>query len=133
MFELLRQGLVDLVIVNLPVDKVNDIEIPYDIKPRRAGDVAECYADASKAEKLLGWKAENKLEASEIRAEDVPQIRKSEATTPTQISSKLTLNSNEVKTLDFLKDEYVNSNEKKFNISIKNNSSRFLNLWKTAR
>ncbi len=42
--------------------KVNDIEIPYDIKPRRAGDVAECYADASKAEKLLGWKAEKNLE-----------------------------------------------------------------------
>lgn len=42
--------------------KVNNIEIPYEIKPRRAGDIAECYADASKAEKLLGWKAERGLE-----------------------------------------------------------------------
>lgn len=42
--------------------KVNNIEIPYEIKPRRAGDIAECYADASKAEKLLGWKAEKGLE-----------------------------------------------------------------------
>ena len=42
--------------------KVNDIEIPYDIKPRRAGDVAECYADASKAAQLLGWVAEKSLE-----------------------------------------------------------------------
>ena len=32
--------------------------IPYSIKPRRAGDIAACYADASKAEKELGWKAQ---------------------------------------------------------------------------
>ncbi len=32
-------------------------EIPYEIKPRRAGDIATCYADASLAEKELGWKA----------------------------------------------------------------------------
>lgn len=31
--------------------------IPYSIKPRRPGDIASCYADASKAEKELGWKA----------------------------------------------------------------------------
>lgn len=42
--------------------KVNNIDIPYDIKPRRPGDIAECYADASKAENLLGWKAEKNLE-----------------------------------------------------------------------
>lgn len=33
-------------------------ELPYSIKPRRAGDVAECYANADKAWKELGWKAE---------------------------------------------------------------------------
>ena len=33
-------------------------ELPYSIKPRRAGDVAECYANADKALKELGWKAE---------------------------------------------------------------------------
>ncbi len=42
--------------------RVNDLEIPYDIKPRRPGDIAECYADPSKAEKILGWKAEKTLE-----------------------------------------------------------------------
>ena len=35
------------------------VKIPYVIKPRRAGDNATCYCDASKAEKELGWKAEN--------------------------------------------------------------------------
>ena len=32
--------------------------LPYVIKPRRAGDIAACYADASKAKKELGWQAE---------------------------------------------------------------------------
>ena len=35
------------------------VKIPYVIKPRRAGDIATCYCDASKADKELGWKAEN--------------------------------------------------------------------------
>ena len=35
------------------------VKIPYVIKLRRAGDIATCYCDASKAEKELGWKAEN--------------------------------------------------------------------------
>lgn len=33
-------------------------ELPYVIEPRRAGDIAACYADPSLAEKELGWKAE---------------------------------------------------------------------------
>lgn len=37
--------------------------IPYDIVARRPGDVAQCYADPSKAEKLLGWRAERDLVA----------------------------------------------------------------------
>ncbi len=37
-------------------------EIPYEIKPRRAGDIAMCYADPSKALKVLGWKAERGLD-----------------------------------------------------------------------
>lgn len=36
--------------------------IPYAIKPRRAGDIAACYADASKAEKELGWKAQYSID-----------------------------------------------------------------------
>ena len=30
-------------------EKASGVKIPYEIKPRRAGDIAECYADASKA------------------------------------------------------------------------------------
>ena len=37
--------------------KENEIEIPYVIKGRRAGDIATCYADATKAYNELGWKA----------------------------------------------------------------------------
>ena len=37
-------------------------EIPYEIKPRRPGDIATCYADPSKAEKELGWKAQFGIE-----------------------------------------------------------------------
>ena len=36
--------------------------LPYDIKPRRAGDIAACYADCSKAERELGWRAELSIE-----------------------------------------------------------------------
>lgn len=32
-------------------------KLPYVIKPRRAGDIAACYADAGKAKKELGWQA----------------------------------------------------------------------------
>lgn len=39
-------------------EKAAGSPIPYAIKPRRPGDIAACYADASKAEKELGWKAE---------------------------------------------------------------------------
>lgn len=37
-------------------------EIKYEIKPRRPGDIATCYADASKARKELGWEAERGIE-----------------------------------------------------------------------
>lgn len=33
-------------------------KIRYEIKPRRAGDIATCYSDAAKAYNELGWKAE---------------------------------------------------------------------------
>ena len=33
-------------------------KIPYEIKPRRAGDIATCYSDATLAKKELGWEAE---------------------------------------------------------------------------
>ena len=37
--------------------RVNDIEIPYQIDGRRAGDIGACYADARKAKELLNWSA----------------------------------------------------------------------------
>lgn len=37
-------------------------EIPYEIKPRRAGDIAACYADPSLAKAELGWEAEYGIE-----------------------------------------------------------------------
>ena len=37
-------------------------DLPYEIKPRRAGDIAACYADCSKAERKLGWRAELSIE-----------------------------------------------------------------------
>ncbi|MYM40458.1 UDP-glucose 4-epimerase GalE [Duganella qianjiadongensis] len=37
-------------------------ELPYQIAPRRPGDIAQCYADAGKARQLLGWQARRTLE-----------------------------------------------------------------------
>ncbi|WP_394142064.1 UDP-glucose 4-epimerase GalE [Vibrio chagasii] len=35
--------------------------VPYQVLPRRAGDIAECWADPSYAEQVLGWKATRSL------------------------------------------------------------------------
>ena len=43
-------------------ENVNGVKIPCTIKDRRPGDVATCYADASKANDILGWKAEKTLQ-----------------------------------------------------------------------
>ena len=40
-------------------EEATGVKIPYNIKPRRAGDIACNYADASLAKKELGWVAEN--------------------------------------------------------------------------
>ncbi|MDO5146181.1 MAG: UDP-glucose 4-epimerase GalE [Eubacteriales bacterium] len=37
-------------------------EIPYEIKPRRAGDIATCYSDPSRAKRELGWEAKYGIE-----------------------------------------------------------------------
>ena len=39
-------------------EEANNLKIPYEIMPRRPGDVDECYADCSKANKELNWKCE---------------------------------------------------------------------------
>lgn len=36
--------------------------VPYRVMPRRSGDIAECWADPSKAAKELGWKATRNLQ-----------------------------------------------------------------------
>lgn len=36
--------------------------IPYEVVARRPGDIATCYADPTKAESLLGWKAKKTFE-----------------------------------------------------------------------
>mgnify|MGYP000436051606 CR=1 FL=1 len=37
-------------------------KLPYKIAPRRAGDIAKCYADSTRAKSELGWQAEKSLE-----------------------------------------------------------------------
>lgn len=37
--------------------------LPYQVAPRRTGDIAACYANADKAQRLLGWRAERDLKA----------------------------------------------------------------------
>ena len=39
-------------------EKASGVKINYKIAPRRDGDIAVCYADASKAERELGWTAQ---------------------------------------------------------------------------
>ncbi|TQR18164.1 UDP-glucose 4-epimerase GalE [Psychrobacillus soli] len=42
-------------------EAANDIVVPYEIVDQRLGDIATCYADASKAERELGWKAKRDI------------------------------------------------------------------------
>lgn len=43
-------------------EKTNNIKVKYEIAQRRPGDIAECYADPSKAKEELEWVAEKTLE-----------------------------------------------------------------------
>lgn len=38
--------------------RVNGVDVPYVIAPRRAGDIDTCYSDPAKAKDLLGWEAQ---------------------------------------------------------------------------
>ena len=42
--------------------KVNGVNVPYVIKPRRPGDIATCYCNPAKAQKELGWQAKYDIE-----------------------------------------------------------------------
>lgn len=43
-------------------ERVNNIKVKYEIAPRRPGDIAECYADPTKAKEELGWEATRDLD-----------------------------------------------------------------------
>ena len=43
-------------------NEANGLDLPYKIVDRRPGDIATCYADPAKSEKMLGWKAEKNLQ-----------------------------------------------------------------------
>ena len=43
-------------------EKANNLKVKYEIAPRRPGDIAECYADPTKAREELNWVAEKGLE-----------------------------------------------------------------------
>lgn len=43
-------------------EKASGIKIPYQIKPRRPGDIATCYADPAKAKAELNWEAKRGIE-----------------------------------------------------------------------
>ena len=42
--------------------KVNGVDVPYVIKPRRPGDIATCYCNPAKAKAELGWEARHGIE-----------------------------------------------------------------------
>lgn len=44
--------------------KINHTKVPYAIGPRREGDIATCFADASKIKKTMNWEAKKTLEDS---------------------------------------------------------------------
>jgi len=48
-------------------ERASGVKVPYTIVPRRAGDIASCYADTKKAAELLGWSA--KLSVDEMCAD----------------------------------------------------------------
>jgi UDP-glucose 4-epimerase len=43
-------------------ERVNGVKVPRTIAARRPGDIATCYADASRARELLGWEARRGIE-----------------------------------------------------------------------
>ncbi len=43
-------------------ERATGVKIPYRVTERRAGDIAECWSDPSKAERELGWRAKHTLE-----------------------------------------------------------------------
>lgn len=42
-------------------EEANEMEVPFEVVERRSGDIASCYADATKAQQQLGWTAKRDL------------------------------------------------------------------------
>ena len=42
-------------------EQITGKKVPYKIAPRRAGDIATCYSDPTKAKEELGWTAEKEI------------------------------------------------------------------------
>lgn len=42
-------------------EEANGVTVPYEIAPRRPGDIADCWASVDKAARLLNWRAEKSL------------------------------------------------------------------------
>jgi UDP-glucose 4-epimerase len=43
-------------------ERMSGVKVAYDIAPRRAGDLAICYADPSRAQRIFGWSAEKSVD-----------------------------------------------------------------------
>ena len=109
--------------------------LTLDTRPKASFSVAKAFMpEVVKGEqlKITETVTEEKEEAKSEEEKNTVIIEKNEIKTPSlvtpkpetvvkePISTKLTFNSREAETLNFLKDEYVNKNEKQFNISINN-------------
>lgn len=44
-------------------EQASGVKVAYEMQARRPGDVAICYADAAKAERVLGWRAKLDVQA----------------------------------------------------------------------
>ena len=49
-------------------EKISSLSLNYEISTRRKGDIIKAYADTTKANKVLGWKAELSLEEALVSA-----------------------------------------------------------------
>ena len=109
--------------------------LTLDTRPKASFSVAKAFMpEVVKGEqlKITETVTEEKEEAKSEEEKNTVIIEKNEIKTPSlvtpkpetvvkePISTKLTFNSREAETLNFLKDDYVNKNEKQFNISINN-------------
>ena len=56
-------GMVQVLDMVRAFEQASGKPVPYQVAPRRAGDIAACYADPALALALLGWRAERDLAA----------------------------------------------------------------------